>query len=70
MCFAEEFSEEDYDIVKLISNGAYGAVYLVKHKETRQRFALKKITAVTLRISKSQRKLFFPTMTQVLSIEG
>ena len=30
-------------MVKLISNGAYGAVYLVKHKESRQRFALKKI---------------------------
>ncbi|XP_044740959.1 microtubule-associated serine/threonine-protein kinase 2 isoform X2 [Chrysoperla carnea] len=36
-------SEHDYDIIKLISNGAYGAVYLVKHKQTRQRFAMKKI---------------------------
>lgn len=36
-------SEQDYDVVKLISNGAYGAVYLVKHKQTRQRFAMKKI---------------------------
>ena len=35
--------EDDFDVVKLISNGAYGAVYLVKHKESRQRFALKKI---------------------------
>jgi microtubule-associated serine/threonine kinase len=35
--------EEDFEVVKLISNGAYGAVYLVKHKDTRQRFALKKI---------------------------
>ena len=35
--------EEDFEVVKLISNGAYGAVYLVKHKQSRQRFALKKI---------------------------
>lgn len=44
----KEPSENDYDIVKLISNGAYGAVYLVKHKETRQRFALKKINKQNL----------------------
>ncbi|XP_043941872.1 microtubule-associated serine/threonine-protein kinase 2 isoform X3 [Protopterus annectens] len=36
-------SEEDFENIKLISNGAYGAVYLVRHKETRQRFAMKKI---------------------------
>ena len=30
-------------MVKLVSNGAYGAVYLVRHRETRQRFAMKKI---------------------------
>ncbi|CAK1595378.1 unnamed protein product, partial [Parnassius mnemosyne] len=30
-------SESDYHVIKLISNGAYGAVYLVKHKLTRQR---------------------------------
>ncbi len=41
-------SDEDFDIVKLISNGAYGAVYLVKHKETRQRFALKRINKQNL----------------------
>ena len=26
-----------------MSNGAYGAVYLVRHKDTRQRYALKKL---------------------------
>lgn len=36
-------AEEDFETIKLISNGAYGAVYLVRHKETRQRFALKKL---------------------------
>ena len=30
-------------MVKLISNGAYGAVYLVKHIKSGQRFAMKKI---------------------------
>ncbi|XP_063317596.1 microtubule-associated serine/threonine-protein kinase 3 isoform X2 [Pelmatolapia mariae] len=35
--------ESDFETIKLISNGAYGAVFLVRHKETRQRFAMKKI---------------------------
>ena len=41
-------SDDDFDVIKLISNGAYGAVYLVKHKATRQRFALKKINKQNL----------------------
>ncbi|RWS31173.1 microtubule-associated serine/threonine-protein kinase 3-like isoform X2 [Leptotrombidium deliense] len=41
-------TEEDYETIKLISNGAYGAVYLVRHKETRQRFAMKKINKQNL----------------------
>ncbi|XP_008315563.1 microtubule-associated serine/threonine-protein kinase 1 [Cynoglossus semilaevis] len=41
-------SEDDFQNVKLISNGAYGAVYLVRHRETRQRFALKKINKQNL----------------------
>lgn len=36
-------SEGDYETIKLISHGAYGLVYLVRHKETRQRYAMKKI---------------------------
>ncbi|XP_072540412.1 microtubule-associated serine/threonine-protein kinase 2 isoform X5 [Salminus brasiliensis] len=40
--------EEDFETVKLISNGAYGAVFLVRHKETRQRFAMKKINKQNL----------------------
>lgn len=35
--------EEDFETIKLVSNGAYGAVYLVRHNETRQKFALKKL---------------------------
>ncbi|XP_039297809.1 microtubule-associated serine/threonine-protein kinase 3 [Nilaparvata lugens] len=41
--FSKLPSEKDFDMIKLISNGAYGAVYLVRHKESRQRFAMKKI---------------------------
>uniref|UniRef100_A0A8D0CL96 non-specific serine/threonine protein kinase n=1 Tax=Scleropages formosus TaxID=113540 RepID=A0A8D0CL96_SCLFO len=38
----------DFEMIKLISNGAYGAVYLVRHKETKQRFAMKKINKQNL----------------------
>ncbi|XP_060037776.1 microtubule-associated serine/threonine-protein kinase 1 isoform X1 [Erinaceus europaeus] len=40
--------ENDFDTIKLISNGAYGAVYLVRHRDTRQRFAMKKINKQNL----------------------
>ncbi|KAJ3599384.1 hypothetical protein NHX12_033347, partial [Muraenolepis orangiensis] len=40
--------EEDFETIKLISNGAYGAVFLVRHRETRQRFAMKKINKQNL----------------------
>uniref|UniRef100_A0AAY4DHT2 non-specific serine/threonine protein kinase n=1 Tax=Denticeps clupeoides TaxID=299321 RepID=A0AAY4DHT2_9TELE len=40
--------EIDFEMIKLISNGAYGAVYLVRHKETKQRFAMKKINKQNL----------------------
>ncbi|KAG7459508.1 hypothetical protein MATL_G00211390 [Megalops atlanticus] len=40
--------ESDFQTIKLISNGAYGAVYLVRHLETRQRFAMKKINKQNL----------------------
>uniref|UniRef100_A0A8C1DVF6 non-specific serine/threonine protein kinase n=1 Tax=Cyprinus carpio carpio TaxID=630221 RepID=A0A8C1DVF6_CYPCA len=40
--------ESDFQTIKLISNGAYGAVYLVRHQETRQRFAMKKINKQNL----------------------
>ncbi|XP_071161735.1 microtubule-associated serine/threonine-protein kinase 3-like isoform X2 [Mytilus edulis] len=36
-------TEEDFETIKLISNGAYASVYLVRHRGTRQRFAMKKI---------------------------
>ncbi|RMB93812.1 hypothetical protein DUI87_29804 [Hirundo rustica rustica] len=40
--------ESDFETIKLISNGAYGAVYLVRHTATRQRFAMKKINKQNL----------------------
>ena len=36
-------TEEDFQEIKLISNGAYGAVYLVRLKMSGERFAMKKI---------------------------
>ncbi|XP_056287784.1 microtubule-associated serine/threonine-protein kinase 4 isoform X3 [Pseudoliparis swirei] len=40
--------ELDFEMIKLISNGAYGAVYLVRHKEMKLRFAMKKINKQNL----------------------
>uniref|UniRef100_A0A3P8WA16 non-specific serine/threonine protein kinase n=1 Tax=Cynoglossus semilaevis TaxID=244447 RepID=A0A3P8WA16_CYNSE len=45
---ANQPAEGDFQTIKLISNGAYGAVYLVRHLETRQRFAMKKINKQNL----------------------
>lgn len=39
----EQPCEEDFEKIKLISNGAYGAVYLVRHRQLSDRFAMKKI---------------------------
>ena len=50
--------ESDYEILKLISNGAYGAVYLVKEKTTRQRFALKKINKNNLMLRNQVEQVF------------
>jgi microtubule-associated serine/threonine kinase len=50
--------ESDYEILKLISNGAYGAVYLVKEKLTRQRFAMKKINKNNLMLRNQVEQVF------------
>ncbi|XP_011503175.1 PREDICTED: microtubule-associated serine/threonine-protein kinase 3 isoform X2 [Ceratosolen solmsi marchali] len=50
--------ESDYEIMKLISNGAYGAVYLVKEKLTRQRFAMKKINKNNLMLRNQVEQVF------------
>lgn len=41
-------TEEDFEVIKLISNGAYGAVHLVKHRRTHERHAIKKISKIDL----------------------
>ncbi|KAM4021902.1 microtubule-associated serine/threonine-protein kinase 2 isoform 1-T1 [Anomaloglossus baeobatrachus] len=51
-------SEEEFENIKLISNGAYGAVYLVRHKETRQRFAMKKINKQNLMLRNQIQQAF------------
>lgn len=51
-------SENDFEELKLISNGAYGAVFLVKHKETRQRFAMKKISKNNLILRNQVEQVF------------
>lgn len=50
--------ESDYEFVKLISNGAYGAVFLVKEKTTRQRYALKKINKNNLMLRNQVEQVF------------
>ncbi|NXM79941.1 MAST3 kinase, partial [Oenanthe oenanthe] len=50
--------EGDFETIKLISNGAYGAVFLVRHRETRQRFALKKINKQNLILRNQIQQVF------------
>ncbi|KAJ8270114.1 hypothetical protein GJAV_G00110500 [Gymnothorax javanicus] len=50
--------ESDFETLKLISNGAYGAVYLVRHCETRQRFAMKKINRKNLALRNQVQQAF------------
>ncbi|XP_049643710.1 microtubule-associated serine/threonine-protein kinase 3 [Suncus etruscus] len=50
--------ENDFETIKLISNGAYGAVYLVRHRETRQRFAIKKINKQNLILRNQIQQVF------------
>ncbi|XP_077471247.1 microtubule-associated serine/threonine-protein kinase 3 isoform X1 [Stigmatopora argus] len=50
--------ESDFDTIKLISNGAYGAVFLVRHRETRQRFAMKKINRQNLILRNQIQQVF------------
>lgn len=51
-------SEQDFEVVKLISNGAYGAVYLVRHRDSRQRYAMKKINKQNLMLRNQVEQVF------------
>ncbi|XP_046356906.2 microtubule-associated serine/threonine-protein kinase 3-like isoform X5 [Haliotis rufescens] len=50
--------EEDFETIKLISNGAYAAVFLVRHRENRQRFAMKKICKHNLMLRNQIEQVF------------
>ncbi|XP_022699131.1 microtubule-associated serine/threonine-protein kinase 3-like isoform X2 [Varroa jacobsoni] len=50
--------EDDFETIKLISNGAYGAVYLVRHRATRQRFAMKRINKHNLLLRNQVEQVF------------
>ncbi|XP_055956452.1 microtubule-associated serine/threonine-protein kinase 3 isoform X3 [Patella vulgata] len=50
--------KEDFESMKLISNGAYAAVYLVRHKQTRQRFAMKMIGKQNLMLRNQLQQVF------------
>ncbi|KAM3184710.1 hypothetical protein ACTXT7_007806 [Hymenolepis weldensis] len=50
--------EADFDIIKLISNGAYGAVFLVRDRLTLQRYAMKKMPKQHLRLRNQVEQVF------------
>jgi len=53
-----EVTADDFQTIKLISNGAYGAVHLVRHIETRQRYALKRINKQNLGLRNQIEQVF------------
>ncbi|KAL5969822.1 Microtubule-associated serine/threonine-protein kinase 3 [Taenia solium] len=50
--------EADFEIIKLISNGAYGAVFLVRDRITRQRYGMKKMPKQHLRLRNQVEQVF------------
>ncbi|CAF4276585.1 unnamed protein product [Rotaria sp. Silwood2] len=50
--------EEDFEIIKLISNGAYGAVHLVKNRQTQERYAMKKVSKTNLILRNQVEQVF------------
>lgn len=50
--------ESDFTIIKLISQGAYGAVYLVRHNTTQRRYAMKKILKTHALLKNQARQIF------------
>jgi microtubule-associated serine/threonine kinase len=51
-------SEQDFEKHKLISQGAYAKVYLVKHRQTNERYAMKRITKSSLRLRNQVQRAF------------
>jgi len=58
----KKHSITDYKILSLLGSGAYGEVYLVEHKETLQKFALKRINKNFM----SRVSLFVPQTKELL----
>ncbi|CAF3808647.1 unnamed protein product [Rotaria sordida] len=50
--------EDNFEIIKLISNGAYGAVHLVKHRQTQERYAMKKVSKTNLILRNQVEQVF------------
>ena len=50
--------EDDFEVIKLISNGAYGAVHLVRHRQTQERYAMKKISKTHLMLRNQVEQAF------------
>ncbi|XP_067938034.1 microtubule-associated serine/threonine-protein kinase 3-like isoform X2 [Watersipora subatra] len=50
--------EDDYEYIKQISNGAYGAVWLVRNKYTNQRCAMKKLLKTNLVLRNQVEQVF------------
>ncbi|XP_018024683.1 microtubule-associated serine/threonine-protein kinase 2-like isoform X2 [Hyalella azteca] len=50
--------DEDFEWIKLISNGAYGAVHLVRSRETKERYAMKKIAKQNLLLRNQVEQVF------------
>lgn len=55
----KQLNRDDFQLIKLISNGAYSAVYLVRHKDTRKRFAMKKISKHRMFMKKQVEQVFY-----------
>jgi microtubule-associated serine/threonine kinase len=55
----KQLNRDDFQVMKLISNGAYSAVYLVRHKDTRKRFAMKKISKHRMVMKKQVEQVFY-----------
>jgi serine/threonine protein kinase len=51
-------TEDDFEQIKLISNGAYGAVYIVRHRQLGDRFAMKKIKKHNLILRNQLQQVF------------
>ncbi|XP_065185243.1 microtubule-associated serine/threonine-protein kinase 3-like isoform X2 [Sycon ciliatum] len=50
--------EESFEMVKLISNGAYSSVHLARHKDSQKLFAMKKVSKINMIRKKQVEQVF------------